>query len=617
MRGQTSDFDSKFNTSEKVVKAYADTVEQVGRRINSAMGFMSGGMSKVTGVATYFTDALGNAWEKLKGMASAGLEGVALLGKMSERLGMTTQQLGGMEHAAALSGLGFEELVSHLTKLQRHLGDAANKGGPLVETLQQIGVNIDDIKDLNFNEQIKRISDGFRKFGNEADKTRIAMEITGRGGAVMKKFLGLGSEEMQRFTEEAIRMGIATSGEQTEGVRAAQRAVREYDEAIKGIGRTMAVVLAPILEKINKVWANLGKAVAEFAVENIPLFQEFARVVMVVQDAAIEAGTALTGKLGGALSNVRSSIDDFLTGRGFDTMRDTFLKGFYAIEFAASHWKDYLAIAMDGVEMAFLVLKRQVEIAMLKIELSATRGFENMKYELGLTDSALLKLGKTLGMFALLLLRVGHAVQTFGLSELIAHFNKTGEKIGSDLITDRKETAREAQLKAEIAALGEGADLETEAVLTLKDRIKKRWGEINDNLADFIDQKMAEFKEVFSPMNLMDMARSKFGGVVRRAIGMDKPPPPGEKPPGEMTKVGALEQGSKEAFSVIYGTQSAQEKALAVANQQLAVNIRAEKLQEKALAAAARREAKEANELAAFKEWLEKQDAIMLRRADL
>jgi hypothetical protein len=577
LRGSTADLDDKLGKTEKNVRGFAYTVEDVGKRLDVALMAMTGGFSKVVGLGSYFSDKLSAAWEKFKGMATEGADGIAALAKSADRLGITTQMMGGLEHAAALVGLSFDDLGGLLNKFQRTVATAADGGGHVVNALQQIGVSIDFIKDKNLYEQMLLISDGIKTFGNEADKTRILAQLFGKSGIQIKAMMKLGAEGLREMTEEAVRMGIAVGTDQANAVRAGRRAAREYDEAIKGIGRSMAVVLAPLLESINSHWARLAKTVAEFATENIPLFQEFTRVVVLVKDAVIGAAVEMAGRLGCALMG---AFEGAAGSGAMERFRDGALKVFYAVEFAATHWKDVLSLALDATNLSFLVLKRTVGVAMTEMAHTVLYTMNEWVHRFGFAETSIYKLGEAIGALVVFSAKMTQKVIGIDVLGAIEQFKALAENTDlPGLLGMHKQTPLEKFLKEEAKRLGKVTGEEGD----LKERIKKKWGDLNENMAQFIDDKMEEFGLVFGKANgdVLDDMRVRFGGKNRAGIKMDEAPEGGKAMGGDFGKTGALERGSKEAFSVIYGTQTAQEKALAVANRQLSENVKLVKLMDK------------------------------------
>lgn len=154
------------------------------------------------------------------------------IGKASDRIGITTEALGGLKWAAEQSGVAFEPLATSLTKLNRTLSEIARGGArPAEDSLTELGLSAESLFKLPFDQQFGKIADGLKKIQNPADRTRIVMDLFGRSGADLLNLLDQGSVGIAKFREEAEKMGLLFTRED-----AAQ--VEQYNDSLNKLGKS-------------------------------------------------------------------------------------------------------------------------------------------------------------------------------------------------------------------------------------------------------------------------------------------------------------------------------------------------------------------------------------------
>ena len=84
------------------------------------------------------------------------------------------------------------------------------------EQMEKLGFSFDDIKDMKFNDQMKKIAGGLKQVGSETERNRILMnlfdvETAGAAGTLITGFL----EGKEVITEMAEQVGNATTAMKT------------------------------------------------------------------------------------------------------------------------------------------------------------------------------------------------------------------------------------------------------------------------------------------------------------------------------------------------------------------------------------------------------------------
>lgn len=152
-------------------------------------------------------------------------------GKASDRLGITTEKLLGLQHAADLAGVSAEQLQTALEYMLRK------------------GFSVDDLG---------RMADEMVAITNPMERMQWIFERFGRSGAGMINVLGAGSAGLKAMQRDAEKLGLTFSRLDAAKVEEANDAFARIGKAMDGLARTMAVQLAPHIE-------NLSNKLVDFA----------------------------------------------------------------------------------------------------------------------------------------------------------------------------------------------------------------------------------------------------------------------------------------------------------------------------------------------------------------
>lgn len=184
-------------------------------------------------------------------------EAIENLANVADRLGITTEALAGLQHAAKLSNIETEALTASLQKMQVNLSDAALGGGTAAKAFEELGLKAAQLKNLSVDDQFVAIADALQRIPNVADRLRIVTDIFGRGGAPLLNMLMEGGDGLRAMADEADRLGQAISGLDARKIMEANDAWDRMGVATKGLANTLAIEVAPAVEAIATGFTNL------------------------------------------------------------------------------------------------------------------------------------------------------------------------------------------------------------------------------------------------------------------------------------------------------------------------------------------------------------------------
>jgi len=137
------------------------------------------------------------------------------IGKMAQSVGLTAEQLSGLEYAAKLSGVEIDGLRTSFQKFNKAIYETAQGSKAQEEAFKAIGVSVFDASGnlKSSNDLFLESADGLSKMRDGAQKTALAMELFGKSGASLIPLLNGGADGVNKFTEAATKAGIVISGE--------------------------------------------------------------------------------------------------------------------------------------------------------------------------------------------------------------------------------------------------------------------------------------------------------------------------------------------------------------------------------------------------------------------
>jgi hypothetical protein len=214
----------------------------------------------------------------VKNWISGQMEAIDTTGKLAARLGVTTEGLVGLQHAASLAGVETETLTTGLDKFQR------STSGPLDAALADIADRIANTSDAN-------------------ERARIAFDAFGRSGQKLLPLLAGGAAGFTPAAAPPRRMGLTFSQLDFAKVEQGNDAITRLMGLADGAGRTIAIELAPHVENLATKLFDAGVAGEGFG----------AKVSAGFEQAAISAAKFVDTL--NSLERGRQGVADFLTSK--------------------------------------------------------------------------------------------------------------------------------------------------------------------------------------------------------------------------------------------------------------------------------------------------------------
>ena len=233
------------------------------------------------------------------------------LAKTADKLGVTTEALAGLRHAAELTGVSTGTMDMAMQRFTRRAAEAAKGTGEAKGALRELGINAETLTRLPLDEQMNVVADAMQGLDSQADKVRIAMKLFDSEGVALVNTLGGGSEALKDMTAEAEHFGVTLSRTDTAQMEAANDAITRLQAVFTGLTNQLAVAFPPIITFVadafrqasldSSDFGNIGQRVAGAVVKAFGVVRNIMHGVEIAfkttQLAVMEMANAIGGKL--------------------------------------------------------------------------------------------------------------------------------------------------------------------------------------------------------------------------------------------------------------------------------------------------------------------------------
>ncbi len=175
------------------------------------------------------------------------MQNIDALAKVSDRLGIATQSLAGLQHAASLAGVENKTLEKSLQNLAVGVSDAADGTGIAKDALIELGLSAGVLEKMPVDQQMLKVADAMQGVELQADKVRIATELFGSRGVAVLNMLGGGASELAAVAKEAEHLGISVNRVDAAKIELANDAVERAKGVFTGLGNQLATSFSPLI----------------------------------------------------------------------------------------------------------------------------------------------------------------------------------------------------------------------------------------------------------------------------------------------------------------------------------------------------------------------------------
>lgn len=235
------------------------------------------------------------------------------LDKMSQRIGITAEQLQEFSYAATHAGAAPEDLEDALKDLGEHMAEIANgidTSSDAFTLFQKLGIEMKDAAgNMRPVEQVfLDLADAIQRNEDPALRAKMAMATMGDSGRKLIPMLTSGSDGLKQMAAQARGLGLVMSNDAVASAATMTDHMDDMRAVIGSVGNTIGAKLAPTVIRLSDRFRDLAAAnreafsqkfasVAERLAETIEKidFEGIASAVLTVADYAIRAFNAVGG----------------------------------------------------------------------------------------------------------------------------------------------------------------------------------------------------------------------------------------------------------------------------------------------------------------------------------
>lgn len=249
---RTGDFNKGLDKAGKKAKGF-------GGSIKAGMGAMLGPAA----VAAAAVAAVGVALSKV----NDAMNRLDETGKKARSLGIPTQKLLELQHAAKLAGLDANKFNTTMQKLQKGIGESLAGVGMAGPAFERLGVDLQSLASLPLDEQFHVVSEAIAGIKNPAERSAAAIQIFGRSGMDLIAMMEQGSDAIKAQGQDLRDLQGTLSESDISAIENANDAWVRFEAAMDGVWNQLSVLLAPMFEAFADilVWVvQKGRALIDW-----------------------------------------------------------------------------------------------------------------------------------------------------------------------------------------------------------------------------------------------------------------------------------------------------------------------------------------------------------------
>lgn len=198
----------------------------------------------------------------------------------SRETGISFRELEGL--AGGLR-VGLDELVPGIGKMSAFLNEAAHGSAEANRAMQEMGITLEEVRNMTQAERLYRFADGIASIGDAAQRVAMQRTIFGRGGLALN--LEGGSEGLRRRAEREREVFGERTPQDLALAKEYNLAMREMGLATKGLWASLGAAAAPAMTEFFTILTNVIIGVRHWVDANRELLGTIFRVADVTVTA--------------------------------------------------------------------------------------------------------------------------------------------------------------------------------------------------------------------------------------------------------------------------------------------------------------------------------------------
>lgn len=320
-----------------VVQLAADTVKfqgDLGKAAEVAedqMNHIKQSGEKALGALSVLAAAAGGA---LIEAFKSGLENTTQIQKLSEQVGLTTEEFSRLQLAARLTDVSTDSLENGLKHLSQTMALASAGNTEAINKFEALGVSMKLVNSGNVLAVFTALAERFSQFKDSATKTADAIDVMGRAGNELLPVLNLGKDGLENASEASDRLGNTLSGKVAEAAVEFKKKLTELEVVKESFTEHLMQAMLPgmdmLVNRLLDAATDADKMNAAVST-SVDFFKTLVSELVVVVNGFIALGKisgaswaasvqALQGNFSESVDIVKDAFND-LKGASTDTAK--------------------------------------------------------------------------------------------------------------------------------------------------------------------------------------------------------------------------------------------------------------------------------------------------------
>lgn len=181
-------------------------------------------------------------------------------------VGVTTDELQGLQYAFQKSGASAEDVTGALGSLTKNLFEARRGSGDAIESFRLVGIPAYQIASFhNASDALKAVSDRMAQIEDPIEKQVLAQRLLGSSSAGMIAAMSQGGEALAKTSAGARKVGEAN----LHALHQAEEALTALGSLVRDVGATVASYFAPAVREAVQATLSWWGAHKKLMGENI------------------------------------------------------------------------------------------------------------------------------------------------------------------------------------------------------------------------------------------------------------------------------------------------------------------------------------------------------------
>jgi len=232
------------------------------------------------------------------------MEAIDQTAKLADQMGVTTQGLIKLRHAANLTGAGAKSLDAGLATMAKRLGEAARGSGAAAPALEELGLRAKDLIKLAPDEAFYEIAGAMEKIELAAQRNAIAANLFSKANMGLLNTLSQGKAGLKNMGREAEQLGMTFSRSHAAMVEAANDAWLRVKMGMQSFFTWAAIEASVYVKIFSEDLVNGIKSADRQMGWFGTTIGKIADVVQTIKIAFLYLRTVVTGVIGGLVKGV-------------------------------------------------------------------------------------------------------------------------------------------------------------------------------------------------------------------------------------------------------------------------------------------------------------------------